>query len=178
MSDEKVLLAIKEKDEKVMASVIQKYSKLLWKVSSAVLVNAATTQDIEECVADVFIHFWVNAEKYNPQKGKLSSYLSMVARSKAIDRYRQITRRREQSIEEQVLTVQSGLLERVVQKEEEKKLLECIAKLTETDREILVRRYFYEQKPKEIAYALNMPGKQIENRLYLAKQKLKKMMEE
>lgn len=108
MSDEKVLLAIKEKDERVMAAVIQKYSKLLWKVVASVLVKAATTQDIEECVADVFIHFWMNADKYNRGKGKLSSYLSMVARSKAIDRYRQMIRRQEVSIEEQV---ESGRIE-------------------------------------------------------------------
>lgn len=177
MSDEKVLLAIKEKDEGVMAAVIQKYSKLLWKVVSSVLVNAATTQDIEECVADVFIHFWMNADKYNPEKGKLSSYLSMVARSKAIDRYRQIIRRQEISIEEQVSTGRIELLDEIVSKEEKEKLSECIAKLDETDRDILIRRYYYEQKPKEIAIAINMPDKQVENRLYSTKQKLRKMME-
>lgn len=177
MSDEKVLLAIKEKDERVMAAVIQKYSKLLWKVVSTVLVNAATTQDIEECVADVFIHFWMNAGKYNPEKGKLSSYLSMVARSKAIDRYRQIIRRQETSIEEQIATGGMELLDEIVSKEEKEKLSDCIANLDETDREILIRRYYYEQKPKEIAIAINMPGKQVENRLYSAKQKLRKMME-
>ena len=177
MSDEQVLWAIKKKDEKVMAAVIQKYSKLLWKVVSSVLVNAATTQDIEECVADTFIQFWMNADKYNPDKGKLSSYLSVIARSKAIDRYRQIVRHKEQSIEEGMFDCQSGLLEKFVSKEEKQKLLECIKKLDDSEREILVRRYFYEQKPKEIARALDMPGKQVENKLYSAKQKLRKMME-
>ena len=32
----------------------------------------------------------------------------------------------------------------------------------------------YEQKPAEIALALDIPKKQIENRLYYAKQKLKR----
>lgn len=177
MSDEKVLLAIVEKDEKVMAFVIQKYSILLWKVAASVLVNAATMQDIEECVADVFIHFWLSPEKYNPTKAKLSSYLSMLARSKAIDRYRQIARRCEMSIEEQVFTSKFELLEKVIKREEKENLLDCIARLSENEREILVRRYFYEQKPKEIALALNMSGKQVENRLYLAKQKLRTMID-
>ena len=88
MDDKKVFLEIKDKDEKMMAFVIQKYSKLLWKIASGVLINAASAEDIEECVADTFIHLWMNPHKYNPDKGKLSSYLSMVARSKAIDRYR------------------------------------------------------------------------------------------
>ena len=95
-----MLLAIKDKDEKMMAFVIQKYSKLLWKIASGVLINAASAEDIEECVADTFIHLWMNPHKYNPDKGKLFSYLSMVARSKAIDRYRKIVAKQEVTIEE------------------------------------------------------------------------------
>ena len=65
MSDEKIFLAISNKDERVMTAVIQKYSKLLWKVAAAVLVNAAPVQDVEECVADVFIDFWLHPDKFN-----------------------------------------------------------------------------------------------------------------
>lgn len=173
-----MLLAIKTKNEKVIAAVIQKYSPLLWKVVSNVLINAASTQDIEECVADVFIHFWLNPEKYDANKGKLSSYLSMVARSKAIDRYRQIVRKQEVSIEEQILTCSSELLDEIISKQEKEKLFICIHNLEETDREILIRRYYYDQKPKEIAVALDIKGKQVENRLYIAKQRLRKMMDE
>ena len=51
MSDEKIILEIRHQNEEVMAYVIQKYSKLLWKIASAVLVNVASVQDVEECVA-------------------------------------------------------------------------------------------------------------------------------
>ena len=51
-----------------------------------------------------------------------------------------------------------------------------IKELEETDREIIIRRFYYGQKPKEIAVALDMQGKQVENRLYQTKLKLKKMM--
>lgn len=178
MNDEKMLLAIKEKDEKVMALVIQKYSKLLWKVASAVLINTASVEDIEECVADAFIHLWMNPEKYIPEKGKLSSYLAMVVRSKAIDRYRLIARKQEVPIEKEVLIYQSEILTEIVSKEEKEKLLLCIEKLESMDREIVIRRFYHNQKPKAIAVALNLNGKQVENRLYRIKQKLRKMMEE
>ena len=45
--------------------------------------------------------------------------------------------------------------------------------LGEPDREVLVRRYYYDQKPKEIAAVLRLPVKQIENRLYRAKRFLR-----
>lgn len=177
MSDEKILLAIKNKEEQVIADIINKYSKLMWKIVSSVLVNIGTVQDIEECVADVFIDFWLHPDKFDSRKGKLSAWLSMVARTKAIDRYRKIVRKKEVSIEEEVLVYQSEILEGLLREEETEKLITCVESLGNMDREILLRRFFYEQKPKEIAVALNISRKQVENHLYQTKLKLKKMME-
>lgn len=177
MSDEKVLLAISNKDEQVMAAVMQKYTKLLWKIVSAVLVDTASVQDVEECVADVFIEFWLYPNKYNPKRGKLSSWLSMVARSKAIDRYRQTVKKKEVSIDDEIVVYHSEILTGIVRKEEQEKLSSYVETLDGLDKEILIRRFYYEQKPKEIAVALNLPKKQIENHLYQTKLKLRKMMD-
>ncbi len=57
------------------------------------------------------------------------------------------------------------------------KLRSCIDELDEKEKELIMRRYYYEQKPAEIAVALDMPKKQVENRLYYVRQKLRKMME-
>lgn len=178
MSDEKILLAISNKDERVMTAVIQKYSKLLWKVAAAVLVNAASVQDVEECVADVFIDFWLHPDKFNPNKGKLSSWLSMAARSRAIDRYRQIVKKQEVPIEEEIFSYHSELLTGILAREEKETLLSCIETLGSLDKEILTRRFYYEQKPQEIAVALDVPKKQVENHLYQTKVRLRKMLEE
>lgn len=177
MNDEKAFMAIKQKDEKAMAFVMQKYSKMLWKIATNVLINTSGSEEVEECVADVFIHLWMNPEKYNPGKGKLSTYLSMVARNKAIDRYRYLSKRQEVLLEENIAD-QSEVLLGIISKEEKRKLIKCIKKLTETDRDIIVRRYFYNQKPKDIAIALELSGKQVENRLYNTKQQLRKMLKE
>ena len=203
MSDEKIIQAIKDGDEQVISIVMRKYSKLLWKVTSAILVNASSIQEVEECVADVFIYLWMYPEKYEWEKGKLSSWLCMVARSKAIDRYRSIIKKQEVSIEEQymneflykcqdiklpkeynkydIICQTHGKivepLEKIVAEEEKGTLLSCIETLEYSEKEILMRRYYYEQKPKEIALALDIPKKQVENCLYQTKQKLKKKIE-
>jgi len=39
-----------------------------------------------------------------------------------------------------------------------------------------VRRYYYGQKPKEIALALNMSVKQVDNRLYQTKRRLRQVL--
>lgn len=86
----------------LLKSFKNKHSRFLWKISSSVLINAASVQDVEECVADVFIYLWQYPEKYDPDRAKLSSWLSVVTRSKAIDRYRRIIKTREIPIENMV----------------------------------------------------------------------------
>lgn len=48
--------------------------------------------------------------------------------------------------------------------------------LEEPDREILLRRYYYDQKPREIAMALDMPVKHVENHLYRTKRRLRETL--
>jgi len=55
-------------------------------------------------------------------------------------------------------------------------LIAAVNALGEPDREILVRRYYYGQKPKEIALALNMSVKQVDNRLYQTKRRLRQVL--
>lgn len=181
MSDKRIISAIAARDERMLAVVIQKYSKLLWKIAASVLIHAASVQDVEECVADVFIYLWQYPEKYDPDKAKLSSWLSVITRSRAIDSYRRIVRKREISMEEVVMEG-LGRADITADKVNEEghfgeNLRSCMEELDEKEKELLIRRYYYEQKPAEIAVALDMPKKQVENRLYYVRQKLKKMME-
>lgn len=92
MSDEKVVGAIKHGNEEAINHVITKYSKLMWSIASSILHNVASDQDIEECVADVFVYLWKHPEKYDPQRGTLKVWLSVVARSQAIDKYRDLSK--------------------------------------------------------------------------------------
>ncbi len=173
LNDKKMISAIIKRDEQMLAFVIQKYSKLLWKITASILLNVSSVQEVEECVADVFIFLWQYPEKYNPDRAKLSSWLSMIARSKAVDRYRSLIKNKEISMEE-IIVESLGYAEVKTSDEDKEELLFYIAELDEKEKELIIRRYYYEQKPAEIALALDIPKKQIENRLYYAKQKLKR----
>ena len=177
LNDKKIISAIINRDEQMFAYVVRKYSKLLWKIAASVLINAASIQDVEECIADVFIYLWQHPEKYDPGKAKLSTWLSVIARTKAIDRYRQNIRKRELPMEE-IAAAGLARAEITAVDAEKEKLLSCIGELDGKEKELIIRRYYYEQKPAEIAVVLDMSKKQVENKLYYAKQKLKKMMEE
>ena len=60
--------------------------------------------------------------------------------------------------------------------EDRQSLLKAVDGLEEPGREILVRRYCFGQKPKEIALALDLNVKQVDNHLYRAKRKLREVV--
>lgn len=176
MNDDKIIEAIKKGDEATIDYVITKYSKLMWSIASTILKNVATTQDVEECVADVFVYLWQNPGKYDAQRGKIKVWLSIVARSLAIDKYRQISKRNDVPLDDAPFIVQLGVEDGVLDEEAKHMLITTIKALDEPDQEILIRRYYYDQKPKEIAVALDMPVKHVENHLYRTKLKLRNML--
>ncbi len=176
MKDEIMIAAIAEKDEEAMAACLRQYARLLWKVADAVLKNAGSAQDVEECVADAFIYLWEHPAKFDPSRGKLKSLLCIVARSRAIDRYRQIVQQNTVSMEEVVLADQFGIQETLLQEETRQELLAAVNTLGNPGREILLRRYYHNQKPREIALALDLSVKQVNNALYRAKRQLRDVL--
>ena len=176
MKNEKIREAISRGQGEVMNHVIEKYSRLLWPIASAVLEHVGSEQDVEECVADAFIYFWQYPEKFDPVRGTLKQYLCLVVRSRAIDRYRQIIRKGELPLEEAVLSASVGLQEELISRETRQELVAAVNALGEPGREILVRRYYYNQKPRQIALALGMTVKQVDNSLYRSKQQLRKAL--
>lgn len=177
VKDENIREAVSRGQGDVMNYVIDKYSRLLWPIASAVLKNVGSEQDVEECVADAFIYLWKYPEKFDPARGSLKSWLCLVTRSRAIDRYRQISRHGELPLEEAVLSASTGLQEELMTRETRQELIAAVNALGEPGREILVRRYYYDQKPREIALALGITVKQVDNYLYRAKRQLRQVLE-
>jgi RNA polymerase sigma-70 factor (ECF subfamily) len=176
LNDKRTIAAIRGRDETVINEVITKYSKLLWSVVGAVLNNIGSTQDAEECVADTFIYLWEHPDKYDPQRGKLKTWLSIVARTQAVNRCREIAKRNTVSLEDTDFVDQIGIVDDILKAETRQNLLASVNALGEPDREILIRRYYYDQKPKEIALALDMSVKQVDNHLYNTKRKLREAL--
>lgn len=176
MNDEKMIAALREGSQKAMGEIMGRYAKLLWPAAGAVLEGIGSAQDVEECVADAFVYLWEHPERYDPRRGKLKTWLSVIARSRAADRRRELTRRSAVPLEDEILGDNPDLAGELLREETRQALLEAVNALGEPAREILLRRYSYDQKPREIARALGLSVIQVNNRLYQAKQKLRKAL--
>ena len=127
-------------------------------MAAAALRGVGTEQDAEEAAADAFVYLWEHPEKFDPRRGSLKTWLSVVARSRALDRSREILRCRAEAL---------------LAGERRAALNAAVDALAEPDREILLRRYYFGQKPREIAAALGLDKKQVDNRLYQTKRRLR-----
>lgn len=182
LRDEKIISAIRKRDEQMLSFVIDRYARLLWKAAASILTDTSSAQDVEECVADAFIYLWQHPERYDPDKAKLSSWLSMIVRSRAIDRWRRMVKKREISMEELVMESLGypDIAEDPADGSADSRgdeLASCMGMLDEKEKELLIRRYGNEQSINEIAMAMNLSKKQVENKLYQVKRKCKQMME-
>ena len=178
MNDRKIAAAIKRGNEAAITQVINQYSRLLWPIVSAMLSKAGSVEDVEECIADTFIFLWQNPDKFDPERGKLKTWLCIVARSKATDLYRKLSRQDELPLDLLSCPAAGDLTELLVKEEQRQALGEAINSLAERERELVLRRYCYGQKPGAIAEAMDMPVKQVNNGLYRAKRKLRDRLSE
>ena len=176
MDDIQIINGIKNENEAAFRYAIDKYSKLMWSIAATILINASNTIDIEECVADVFVYLWQNYAKYDAHRGGLKSWLSAIVKSKAINKYHQLSKRSELSLNDEIAIDEVAAIDDVMTAETKSELIAAVNTLGEPDREIIIRRYYYQQKPKEIGFILDIPVKQVENRLYRSKLKLHEML--
>jgi RNA polymerase sigma-70 factor (ECF subfamily) len=176
LRDDELIPKLLNREQDAYLYLMDEYNKLLWVIVGGILGKAGTAQDIEECISDVFIQLWKNPQTFNQQKGTLKSYLAVIAKSKALNTYKKLTRAKIVELNEAIQSTDDDLFDYIVEKDMCQELYEAIQSLVEPNKEIIIRRYFFGEKPKQIAESICMPVKEVENRLYQSKIKLRKKL--
>ncbi|MDR2571589.1 MAG: sigma-70 family RNA polymerase sigma factor [Oscillospiraceae bacterium] len=177
MKDEELVEILYSGDREAFFRIMETFNKLLWVIIGGVLNNVGTSEDIEECISDVYVSLWQKPQAYNPSKGSLKTFISVVAKRKALDRYRQLTKRKIVELDEAIRSSDDDLLEFIAKRDMYCQLYEAIRSLKEPDKEILIRRYFFDERPSSIAEKTLLPIKEVENRLYQSKIRLRKELQ-
>ncbi len=160
-------------DEIDLATIIEMYSKLLYAVALSVLGKQAKKEDIEELISDVFLRYWQNKDSYHSERGSLKNYLAMMTKSMCLNQLK----KRKRIFLPLVDFPLEDLKEDFPQSSDIWDIFfEALLLLDEPTREICLERYFYELKPKIIAINLDIPIKEVKNRLYIGKKKIRKEM--
>lgn len=111
MTDEKLAAALAGRSEAAIAGVMERHSRRVYTVAAAVLRGIGSEEDAEEVAADTFVYLWEHPENFDPRRGSLKTWLSVVARSRALDRCREICRHDAVSLDETELADPLGVPE-------------------------------------------------------------------
>ncbi|MDY0278204.1 MAG: sigma-70 family RNA polymerase sigma factor [Acholeplasma sp.] len=177
MTDEEIAKRLQQKDSEIFDYIMDHYNKLLWVVVGNVLEKVGSSEDIEDCISDIYIKLLENPKIYDYKKGSLKSFLVRVGKNIAIDKYRKLSRGNVKILREHSgVYDDEDLLQSMITKESKEKILEVVDNLKEPDREIIIRRYFYNENVKDISEKMTLPSKKIENTLYQGKLRLKTIL--
>ena len=182
LKDEKIVKLMCQRNEKGLIRLMEKYEKLMYYIISGILGDRQS--DIDECLNDTFFKLWKHADRIDLKKAGLKTYSKTVARNTAINRLRDLSRKESFIIDADGDTLLADYVDRyqnienrIILQEDVKNLERVIMNLKDEDRELMLRRYFYLQKSKDIAAAMNMSVTAVNSRLSRLKIKIRKNYE-
>jgi RNA polymerase sigma-70 factor (ECF subfamily) len=145
-------------------------------IAGGILKDVGSEEDMEECVAGVYLALWKNPASFDPEKGSLKSYLALLTRSRALDRCRKLARFASEPLEDGLRAPGADLEDGLIERELFGALGGAVRALGEPDREIVIRRWFFGEKPATIAARCALPVREVNGRLYQSKLKLRRLL--
>ena len=83
--DPSLLALVQSGDEHAMASLFDRYSKIVYSVALRVLRDPASAEDV---LQEVFMQIWRNPDSFTSARGSLGGWLAIVSRNRSIDALR------------------------------------------------------------------------------------------
>lgn len=177
MDDITIINKLRSDPASGLRTLIGEYRGLVGKVTASLLFGH--NEDIEEVIADTFISVWKNIDKLDAARGSLKGLLIITARRNAINRWHKLKNDRLVTTEELDLFAKQGdVLDDLLREEDNELLQELVNALSEPDREIFVRRHYLLEPVREISITVGLSEKQISNRLYQCRLRLKNDLQE
>lgn len=170
---------MKKNNPKALNFIVDEYSNLIFKIISNVLNSSFYSDHIEECVNDTFWSIWINIDSFDEDKGEFKHWISAISKFKAIDYKRKLYKT---SIVEDIedydynLSSNDNIEGLLVDKENNKELLDAISKMADEDQEIFVRRYFLDEKIENIANSFGVNRNVVDKRLSRGREFLKEKL--
>lgn len=180
MEDVQIIEMFWEKKEEAIDAVSQKYGSYCRRIAWNILNNE---EDCEECLNDTWMAAWSRIPPQRPRM--LGAFLGKITRSLAIDVLRKKCASKRPDthltgLEEELCGLSdtlSEIYERKVREEELTALVnQFLGLLSEADRDMFVRRYWYLDSIREVAARHGVSQSRVKSSLYRSRKKLGRML--
>jgi RNA polymerase sigma-70 factor (ECF subfamily) len=186
LSDAALVRLVAERRPEALAELYDRFAPTLLALARRVLDNHA---DAEEVLQEVFVQVWNRGERYDPARSSVSTWLVLIARSRAIDRLRSrkvVERTHEATAQAAIGAIgaigASGVwephtspeaLENVFIQERHERVRREMAALPAEQRQVLEMAFYQGLTQSEIAAQAGLPLGTVKTRTLLAMKKLR-----
>ncbi|MCZ6446487.1 MAG: sigma-70 family RNA polymerase sigma factor [Planctomycetota bacterium] len=144
-------------DEAAVVELYERFSSLVFKVARQLL---PTRPEAEDAVQKIFVRLWQTADRYDPRRAKLVTWVMLIARRHLIDRIRRNAVRRTTTTyqaEPGTAKTDRGPDYSPQEVERNSRLLQQLAGLPELQRVVIERAYLYGFTLREVSEQLEAP---------------------
>ncbi len=163
-------------DESALGALYDRFAPMLLALVRRVVGDA----EAEDVLQDALVQVWRQAPRYDPARSSVSTWLVLIARSRAIDRLRSrqvAARTREASAREKPALDTSPEGAAAVLKDERRAVLEGeLAQLPDEQRQAIELAFFAGMTQSEIASSTGIPLGTVKTRTLLAMKKLRRAL--
>jgi RNA polymerase sigma-70 factor, ECF subfamily len=169
-------------DEGAVSPLYDRYGTMLLAIAFRIVRERA---DAEEVVVEAFAQAWRESSRFEPGRGSVAAWLSVMARSRALDLVRarnrrsRITEDAARSEPESALAMGAGSAEPggpVEDAERRRQVTQALAALAPAQRQAIELAYYEGLSQSEIAERLNEPLGTVKTRMRLGLQKLRESL--
>ncbi len=158
-------------DERALAAIVGDFGALVRGVARKVLGDDAAADDVTQ---DVFVWLWEQPDRFDPDRGSLRAFLTVVSRRRAIDwiRRHDADRRRADRAAQEAPLVLDDLADDVSARDDAAQVRAAVAALPAEQRDAVTLAFFGGLSYREVATKLGIPEGTAKSRLRLALAKL------
>ena len=174
-ADIKLLHAIARRDEAALASLYDRYRLILFGLLVRIL---GSREEAEDVLQEVFIQVWRRAADFDERRGRPFTWLVTLARSRAIDRLRQLSARERLAVAsaQDAPAEASDAVQDAYRAEQKEIVAAALGQIPEEQRQTLVLAYFEGLTQSEIAARLGAPLGTVKTRMRSGMIKLRELL--
>lgn len=173
-TEQRLAERLKNGDTAALGKIIDDFSGYVCTVIRNFSRGTFSEQDIDELCADVFYGLWEHRGSLEPKLG-LKAYLSAISRNAVKNRFR-TQKPPAEDISELELADDFSIEEAAERSELMNALYEALKTLSDAEREIFLRFYFYGEKSSEIAIKTGAAESSVRSKLSRTRAKLREYL--
>ena len=174
MQESDIIEMLRKQHPSGTEELISHYGPLMKYIIKPIVSNV---QDREECLSEAVMRILDKVYLYDEERGSWTAWITSVTRSVALNKLRTSkTTYDEIAVTADTPSPDPTPEEQLLQKERRNELRNAIAQLSQKDRLIFYRKYYYLQTTAQIASEIGMSERAVEGRLYRIKKRLRKLL--